>query len=96
MPWFSKENNEGVFVDITSVLPNHISLGLDTLINGEYQRDSLKISLCQRDMEQLLREWIKEDESNENLEAQTSGTTQNGFFKNAAQQTSFHFYQFKN
>lgn len=45
MPFFSKENNEGLFVDVTSILPNHISLGLDTLLNGEYQRDYLKVKI---------------------------------------------------
>lgn len=45
IPIFSHENNEGAFVDVTSVLPNHISFGLDTFLNGEYQKDYFRVIL---------------------------------------------------
>uniref|UniRef100_A0A915DVF8 Vitellinogen open beta-sheet domain-containing protein n=1 Tax=Ditylenchus dipsaci TaxID=166011 RepID=A0A915DVF8_9BILA len=39
-----------------SMLPSHMSFGLDTYFNGQYNRNALRVTLCQKEIEQLIKQ----------------------------------------
>jgi len=61
---YNHQQQEGVFVDWTQVfsesdaseLPSHINFGLDTFFNGQFNPNSAKLSICQKDIEKIAKQ----------------------------------------
>ncbi|KAI1714684.1 lipoprotein amino terminal region domain-containing protein [Ditylenchus destructor] len=61
---YNHQQQEGVFVDWTQVfsdsdssdLPSHIHLGMDTFFNGQFNPNSAKLSVCQKDIEKIAKQ----------------------------------------
>jgi hypothetical protein len=58
LPLFSQIHQEGVFLNLVStysnqgMLPIHLSAGIDSLLNGEFQKDTARLSFTQKSIEQ--------------------------------------------
>jgi len=98
--FYSQQEQEGAFLSVVSMftpgvdsaLPTHISLGLDTFFNGQFNRNALKLTLCQKDIEQLTKQIF--DTSDDQQEGESQGK-KSGFFSNAAQQLRSIFGKLK-
>lgn len=58
VPIYCEQEQEGLFVTLTSVLssrdviPSHVALSVDSLLNGEFEKDNVKVSMTQVGIEQ--------------------------------------------
>ncbi|KAI1721942.1 lipoprotein amino terminal region domain-containing protein [Ditylenchus destructor] len=94
---YNHQQQEGVFVDWTQVfsdsdaseLPSHIHLGLDTFFNGQFNPNSAKLSVCQKDLEKIAKQILSGksssdlDDSEEGDEEEEKKDDEPGFFSKA-------------
>jgi hypothetical protein len=62
LPLYSEQQQEGVFVNLMAafskrnMVPAYLSANLDTMLNGEFDKDLVRMSFTQKDIEQ----WVEE------------------------------------
>lgn len=93
VPIYSEEQKEGVFLNLASVfngqgiLPTHLAVSLDSLLNDEYEMSTLRVGLTQRSIEQWYESLMhnfaniarnQQQQSGHKMRAQRSTSQHNG------------------
>jgi hypothetical protein len=83
VPIYSDEQKEGVFLTLTSVvnsrnvLPSHLSISLESLLNGEYEQNSAKVGMTQSGIgawyEQVMQQVMQQAQQYVQQQQQTRG-----------------------
>jgi hypothetical protein len=86
--FYSTEQKEGVFVDVSKMytgntkggpsLPTHAAISVEKLFNGEIERESLRVSVCQNGIEDALRRLMNLDKSDEQENKESSEENEEG------------------
>lgn len=94
--FYSHELQEGAFLNFVSMfsandryLPSHISVGLDTYFNDQFNRNTLRMSFCQKDIEKLVKQIFQGqdwDDSGRDDEGQEEPNPDDTIPKNPQQQ----------